>query len=84
MCPACGTTYNVHLHGEISVCPEDNTALIKRTDDQSMEAIQQRFKAFHEDTEHLLEEYKQEGKLIEIDGTQSIEVITKEIIAHLS
>lgn len=60
MCPACGTTYNTYLHGDITTCPEDATTLIKRTDDQSDEAIQQRFKAFHEDTEKLLAEYKQQ------------------------
>lgn len=84
MCPTCGTTYNVHIHGNIDHCPNDNTTLIKRADDQSMEAVQQRFAAFHGDTEKLLAEYKAEGKLIEIDGTQSIEVITQEIIGHLS
>lgn len=83
MCPTCGTTYNTHLHGDMTICPEDGATLIRRTDDQSDEAIQQRFKAFHDDTEHLLEQYKQEGKLIEIDWTQSIEDITKEIILHL-
>lgn len=83
ICPTCGTTYNTRLHGDITICPHDNASLQKRTDDQSVDAIQERLNAFHRDTKPLLDEYKKQGKLIEIDGTQSIEMISKEIMAYL-
>lgn len=84
ICPVCGSTYNVHLHGEITNCPKDNAPLKKRADDQSMDAINERFEAFFEDTKPILDEYKQEGRLIEIDGTLPIEQVTEAILAALS
>ena len=48
-----------------------------------MEAIQERFDAFHEETKPILDDYKNEGKLIEIDGTKSVEDVTAQILAHL-
>ncbi len=83
ICNTCGTTYNTKLHGDIKYCPQDSSILQRRLDDQSIEAIQSRFSAFHTETMPLLEEYKNEGKLIEIDGTKSIEDVTAEIITHL-
>lgn len=83
ICPTCWTTYNVHLHGDITTCPEDGAILKKRNDDQSMDAIQERFDAFHEETKPILDEYKNEGKLVEIDGTKSVEEVTAQIMAHL-
>lgn len=67
----------------MTYCPHDGARLIKRTDDTSLEAVQKRISLFHEETQQLLQEYEAEGKLIKIDGTQTIEAITKEIIEHL-
>ena len=83
LCPRCGTTYSSLLHGDIKTCPEDGATLQIRDDDRSPEAIQERFRLFYQDTKPGLEEYLSEGKLIQIDGTQSIEDITQEIISHL-
>ena len=84
LCPSCGTTYSSLLHGEISTCPDDGATLQIRDDDRSQEAIQERFKLFYQDTKPGLDEYVTEGKLIQIDGTQSIEAITQEIIKYIS
>lgn|GEM_PF-3796182 len=83
MCKTCGTTFNIHIHGDLQYCPHDSTILTKRVDDQSLDAIQERFDAFHAETKPLLDEYKAEGKLIEINGMQSIEAIAAEIMTHL-
>lgn len=82
-CPTCGTTYNEHIHGDIKYCPQDSALLKRRSDDMSMEAIQARFDAFYQETKPILDEYKTEGKLIEIDGSQSIEDVTLQILSHL-
>ena len=84
LCPSCGTTYSSLLHGDITTCPDDGATLQIRDDDRSSEAIQERFKLFYQDTKPGLDEYATEGKLIQIDGTQSIEAITQEIIQHIS
>ena len=83
MCPSCGATYSVLLHGDITHCLIDNTLLQIRDDDRSQEAIFERFQLFERDTKPGLEEYKKEWKLVQIDGTQSIEAITQEIISYL-
>ncbi len=61
----------------------DPSTLIHREDDQP-EAIQVRLKAYHESTQPLVTKLKEEGKLIEIDGTQSIEEIHKSILDHVT
>jgi len=47
--------------------------------DETPEAINQRIKAFHEQTEPVIEYYRKMGKLVEVNGEQSIEDIQKEI-----
>ena len=47
--------------------------------DERPEAINQRIKAFHEQTEPVIEYYRTRGKLIEVNGEQSIEEIHEKI-----
>lgn len=57
--------------------------LIQRKDDQP-EAIKERLKEYHTDTEPLLEELRKTTTFIEVDGTQTIEDIHKEVLQSLS
>jgi adenylate kinase len=83
ICSSCGTTYSTILNPGITHCTEDGTELSTRVDDQSAEAIAERFALFHKETKPILDEYVAAGKVVLIDGTKSIEDITKEIIAHI-
>lgn len=83
LCPECGTTYNTLLHGQIITCPHDHVHLQSRDDDRSPDAIRERFKLFYQDTKPGLDEYAREGRLVSIDGTQSIEQITEQILTFL-
>lgn len=83
ICPSCGATYSALLHGDMTHCPLDHTLLQIRDDDRSQDAIRERCKLFYQDTKPGLEDYKKEWRLVQIDGTQSIEAITQEIISHL-
>jgi adenylate kinase len=60
ICPSCGATYSTLMHGNITHCPLDNTALQIRDDDRSEKAIRERFKLFYQDTKPGLEDYKKE------------------------
>lgn len=83
LCPSCGATYSDLIHGAIDHCPDDNSILQRRGDDSSPDAIKERFRLFYQDTQPCLKDYKKEWKLVQIDGTQSIEAITQEIISYL-
>ena len=52
-------------------------------EDETLGAIRKRIELFHKFTEPILAYYHQKGKLIKIDGEQSIEKIHKEIMTKL-
>ena len=52
-------------------------------EDETLLAIRKRIDLFHKFTEPVVEYYKHKGILIEIDGEQSIEAITKEMLQAL-
>jgi adenylate kinase len=49
-------------------------------EDDTLSAIRNRIELFHKFTEPVLEHYKEQKKLVRIDGEQSIEKIHKEIM----
>jgi len=53
-------------------------------EDNTLQAIKKRIGLFHEKTEPVIEYYRQQGKLIEIDGEQEIANITEEILQKLN
>lgn len=54
-----------------------------RSDDK-IPAIKQRIQVFHQLTAPVIEYYRQQGKLLTIDGTPDIETIHKDILSKLS
>jgi adenylate kinase len=52
--------------------------------DNTLQAIKKRISLFHEKTEPVIEYYRSQGKLVEIDGEQGIEEITQEILSKLN
>ncbi|MBI2613742.1 MAG: nucleoside monophosphate kinase [Candidatus Levybacteria bacterium] len=52
-------------------------------EDETLTAIRKRIELFHELTEPVLDYYKQNGILVEIDGEKSIEEIHKEIMEQI-
>ncbi len=60
--------------------------LINRTanrDDETLPAIKTRIQMFHKFTDPVITYYEKEKKLLDIDGTQSIEEVNKEILEYL-
>jgi adenylate kinase len=53
-------------------------------DDETLKAIRKRIELFHEVTLPVLDYYKGKGILIEINGEQSIEDISKEMLSKIS
>ncbi|GCE10355.1 adenylate kinase [Tengunoibacter tsumagoiensis] len=60
------------------ICDLDGSELYQRSDDKG-EAIQKRLDTFFSETIHLLDFYQQQGKLIEVNGNQGIELVREDM-----
>ncbi|NQU77635.1 adenylate kinase [Candidatus Falkowbacteria bacterium] len=80
-CPKCGTPYHLKFNPskKEGVCDKDGEKLIIR-DDESDEIIKQRLKNYHEQTEPIIDFYKERGIYKKIDGMPSISEVTSMIM----
>lgn len=83
-CPSCGKVYHEKYNPpqKPGVCDLDGTQLIQRDDDKA-ETVERRIRVYMDQTSPLIEYYRQKGLLIEFDGTQSIEDVSKDILAAI-
>ena len=65
------------------VCDIDGSELYQREDDKA-ETVINRIQVYFKQTMPLIEYYKKAGLLLEVDGTQSIQQVTVEMLAALS
>ena len=52
-------------------------------DDETVEAVRKRIEEFNKHTKPVVEHYEKLGKLVEVDGTQSIEEVNEDILKGL-
>jgi len=52
-------------------------------EDETLSALRKRIELFHEVTEPVLSYYKEKGKLLEINGEQTIETVNQEILSKI-
>lgn len=83
-CVGCGATYHIvnnpsKVEGVCDICGEK---LILRKDDNP-ETVLNRLKVYHEQTQPLIEYYKAKGILAEVDGTQDMDKVFKDILKTL-
>jgi adenylate kinase len=64
------------------ICDFDGSELYQRDDDKP-ETVKNRIKVYFEQTAPLISYYRDHGKLVEIDGTQSIDQVTEDLLAAL-
>lgn len=64
------------------VCDIDGGKLFTRSDDQP-DAVRKRIAAFHEKTRPLLDYYREQGLLIEIDAEKAIDDVTQDVLNAL-
>ena len=83
-CSGCGATYHIKYtpSSKGDICEKCGAPLVTRPDD-SADTIKQRLKVYHETTEVLKTFYKNEGKLVLIDGDRDVDEITQEIFKVL-
>ena len=83
-CLACGSTYHIvyaptRVEGICDRCCEK---LVLRDDDKP-ETVKNRLNVYHNQTQPLIEYYTRQGKLAEVDGTQSMEDVFNAIVKIL-
>ena len=65
------------------ICDFDGSELYQREDDQP-ETVKRRIRVFLEQTEPLIAYYRERELLLEIDGSQPIEEVTRQLLSALS
>jgi len=84
VCTSCGATYHLYNHPTRmeGICDSCGSTVVQRDDDKE-ETVIKRLKTYHDQTEPLIEYYRQKGKLLVVDGTKAIEDTTKELLEIL-
>lgn len=80
VCPTCGATYHV-IYNPPKVegkCDKDGSELIQREDDQP-DTVRKRLDVNIEQTQPMLDFYKEKGYLVTIEGDQDINQVFKDI-----
>ncbi|WP_251342450.1 adenylate kinase [Haloplanus halophilus] len=69
VCDECGANYHVEFNPpeEAGVCDECGGDLIQR-DDDTEETVRERLRVYRENTAPVVEHYREEGVLVEVDG----------------
>jgi adenylate kinase len=65
------------------VCEIDGSELYQREDDK-VETVTNRIRVYLEQTQPLIDYYQQRNLLLEVDGAQSIEAVSADLLAALS
>lgn len=83
-CRAKGHVFNAKTNPpkDDKKCDFDGSELYQRDDDKP-ETVKRRIKVYFEQTSPLISYYRDHGKLVEIDGTQSINQVTENLLAAL-
>jgi adenylate kinase len=63
-------------------CDIDGSELYQRDDDHP-ETVKNRIKVFYQQTSPLIDYYRQQGKLIEIDGMKAVEQVSEEVLQRM-
>ena len=67
---------------EAGKCDFDGSELYQRDDDKA-ETVKNRIQVYFKQTSPLISYYRDHGKLVEIDGMQSIDQVTDDLLAAL-
>ncbi len=85
-CAKCGAGYHddfqrPHVEGTCDVCGAHE--FTRRADDKR-ETVAARLEAYHNQTAPILPHYRDTGRLVTLDGMQTMDVVTREVEAVLS
>lgn len=80
-CRAAGHIYHKIYNSpkQDGICDEDGSELFQRDDDR-VTTVKRRIRVYKEQTSPLIEYYRHLGLLVKVDGTQSIELVSTQIL----
>ena len=78
----CGETYNVAFLNGATTCAKCGAELYQREDDKE-ETVKSRLEVYHKETAPLIDDYRKEGLLKDVDGSQGIEAVYNDIMKVL-
>jgi adenylate kinase len=80
-CKTCGSTYNVYYFPSkrLDTCDDCGGRLYQRSDD-TMETARHRLAVYFAQTMPLIEYYREQGTLVEVDGQSEITFVTRSMI----
>ncbi|MDD6305209.1 MAG: adenylate kinase [Lachnospiraceae bacterium] len=83
-CLNCGATYHlISIPPKVEgICDRCGSEIVLRDDDKP-ETVQKRLKVYHEQTQPLIDYYKNQGILKSVDGTQPMDEVFKAIVTIL-
>lgn len=84
ICKKCGATFHVKFNAPKveGVCDDCGETLTQRADDTA-ETMKNRLSVYEAQTKPLIDYYKQAGIYTEVDGTQAIDKVTKDLVETL-
>ena len=80
-CLNCGATYHIVYNPskKEGICDTCGQQLVLRDDDKP-ETVKKRLSVYHDQTQPLIDYYKNEGILAEVDGTKDMEEVFQDIV----
>ena len=82
ICENCKTIFNINIESQApeveSVCDACGGKLYQRSDD-NLESVQNRYKTYQEKTEPIIEHYRKQNVLHEVNGDDTVENVFAEI-----
>jgi len=82
LCRVCGELYHVRFNPprQPGVCDKDGGELYQRDDDQP-ETVRKRLQVYWQQTSPLIDYYRRQGVLVEINGDQAIDAVQEALRA---
>jgi adenylate kinase len=82
LCRTCGESYHVQFNPpkQPGVCDDDGGELYQRDDDRP-ETMRQRLKVYWGQTSPLIDYYRSQGVLVEVNGDQAIDAVAADLRA---
>ena len=84
LCRVCGTTYHIVFDPppQDGLCSQDGGELYQRDDDKP-ETVRQRLDVYRRQTSPLIDYYRDQNVLVEIDGDQPIDAVAADLRAAI-
>ena len=84
VCSKCGASYHIKARPTKveGVCDACGAPVTQRADDKP-ETVKKRLDVYHSQTQPLIDYYTKQGKLAEVDGTQSVDAVFDAIVKIL-